>query len=137
MGRASELSIEFIAAFNRKDGDAMWAILHPEVYYQVGGGTSFSGIPAVQAYYANPLDSDVHAENVSIIDSGDVVFAENRITGSLPDGRSYSLEQAVRHRWDDGLLVEYRNYNDPPSVQGEPVTLEQFMAFMSGSSGLE
>lgn len=134
MGRASELSSAFIAAFNRKDGDAMWELLHPEVRYQVSGGASFSGISSVQAYYLNALARDIQAENRSIIDSCDVVFAENRLTGTLPDGRSYSMEQCVRHRWDDGLLVEYRNYNDPPSVEGDPVTLEQFMALITGAS---
>ena len=134
MGQGADLSRAFIAAFNRRDSDEMWAMLDPEVRYQVGGATSFSGIPAVQTYYSTSLASDAEAETVSIIDSGDVVFVENRVTGTLPDGRSYSIEQAVRHRWKDGLLVEYRNYNDPPSVEGEPVTLEHFMATVTGAS---
>ena len=139
MEQAAELSRAFIAAFNRRDGDAMWALLHPNVHYQVGAGqaTSFSGIPAVQTYYTNSLASDARAETVSITVSGDIVFAENRITGTLPDGRSYSIEQAVRHCWQDGLLIEYRNYNDPPLVEGEPVTLEQFMTIMTGASKTE
>jgi len=134
MDHAAELSRAFIAAFNRRDRDAMWALLDPDVHYQVGGATSFSGIPAVQTYYTKSLASDAQAETVSIVGTADVIFVENRIIGTLPDGRSYSIEQAVRHRWKDGLLTEYRNYNDPPAVEGEPVTLEEFMAIMTGAS---
>ena len=68
---------------------------------------------------------------MSAVEQGDIVFAENRYSGSLPDGRPYTLEQSVRHRWRNGLLTEYRNYNDPPVIDGKAVTLEDFFELMS------
>ena len=129
-----ELSTRYIEAFNQRDGETMWSMLDDNVVYIVGGSPPFSGPEAVKAYYVPMFEGDIVADTLSGIEQGDTVFAENRISGTLADGSAYFVEQAVRHRWRDGLLVEYRNYNDAPVVDGEPVTFDEFLALISGQT---
>jgi len=132
MTECGDLSRAYVKAFNDRDANKMRALLHSDVTYRVGGAPLFTGIAAVEGYYKAPLATDMRATTIRSIEQGDTVFIENQLTGTLPDGRTYIIEQAVLHRWKDGLLLEYRNYNDPPIIDGVAVTFEEFIALLSG-----
>jgi len=126
------MSTRYIEAFNQRNGEAMWSMLDEDVVYIVGGNPPFSGPEAVKAFYVPAFEGDIVADTLSGIEQGGTVFVENRLSGTIPDGRAYFVEQAVRHQWRDGLLVEYRNYNDAPVVDGEPVTFLEFHKLLRG-----
>ncbi len=133
MGPA-ELTANYVDAFNRRDAETMWSMLGDDVTYVVGGAGPFTGPEAVKSFYAPLLDSDLSAQTISSVEQGDTAFIENRLSGSLPNGVGFYFEQVVRQRWVNGLLKEYRNYNDQPFVDGERVSFEEFLDLMAEPS---
>ena len=123
----TQLTARYVDAFNKRDPEGMWAMVHPEVVYTIGGAQPTVGLQAVKDYYLPLLDSDIQAETWRSQEEGDTVFIETRLAGSTADGRQFTIEGAVRQQWSGGLLVDYRSYVDPPVVDGSPTTFGEFL----------
>ncbi len=127
-----ELATRYVDAFNRRDREGMWAMVHPEVVYTIGGAEPTVGLQAVKDYYLPLMETDIQTETWRSQGAGKTAFIEVRLTGTLSGGRRFVLEGAVRQEWSEDLLVDYRSYADPPVVDGRPTTFAQFLE-MTGS----
>lgn len=130
----TELTARYVAAFNKRDPESMWAMVHPEVRYTIAGAQPTVGLQAVKDYYLPLLKTDVQAETWRSQEEGDTAFIETRLTGTTSDGRRFAIEGAVRQQWSEGLLVDYRSYADPPVVDGKPTTFAEFLEMMGADS---
>lgn len=103
-------SRSLIAAYNRRDAAAIGTLLHPDISYVRPGprrATNTDGI--VRLYRADWNRNDASVTVRTAMSEGDRVALEIEV--AFPDGRI--LQGAAFHRWDGGLLAEYRAYLDP------------------------
>lgn len=122
-----ELASDYIEAFNRRDADAMEAMLHPSIRYVAAGETVAEGHQQVRDFYRPFFNTDVVATMRHGAIGDDLAFFEIELVGTLPDGASYRLVGAVRQQWADQRMVDYRSYPDPPIIGKQAVTIDQFV----------
>lgn len=109
MREPSKLSRDFLAAFNRRDGETMQAMLAPEVVYIRPGPTRIEGVEAIMDRYRRDWDRyDNHNIVRDVVADGDTAAME--ITMKFPDGAE--AEAVVVSRWVGELMVSYRLYLD-------------------------
>ncbi len=106
----AELSRAFLDAYNRRDGEAMRAMLADDFTYIRPGPVTLDGADRVIARYGKDWEAVGATLRVRrLLEAGDDVVME--ITIDRPDG--VSIEAVVLHRWEEGRLVDYRLYRDP------------------------
>lgn len=105
----SDLSRAFLDAYNRRDSEAIRAMLAEQFSYVRPGPKPIDGIDNVLAQYQKDWDTVGATLSVRrVVASGSDVAME--ISIELPAGRV--VEAAVLHRWADDRMVEYRLYRD-------------------------
>jgi ketosteroid isomerase-like protein len=109
-----DLTARFMEAYNRRDHDALRALLAPELEYVRPGGGVLRTADEVMGQYECDWSvlaaSRVEVRELTELEDG--VIAEITVHVTTADG-SGSVEAALVHRWRDGLLVRYRLYADP------------------------
>lgn len=109
--RPVDHSRALVEAYNRRDGAAIAAMLHPAITYVRPGPRTVPDHDAiVRLYEADWERNDATLEIRSTLADGDRVLVELTIT--VP-GADHPMEGCAVHRWSDGLLLEYRAYLDP------------------------
>lgn len=108
---SADLSRAFISAYNRRDADAMRALLHPEIeYIRPGGRTRESAAHVIAAYEKEWRLNDVKVAVRRVVEQADAVAIEITVTDA---SGAPLFAGGVFHDWRDGLLVRYRAYFDP------------------------
>ena len=101
----------FVEAYNRRDVDAIRALLDPDVTYVRPGPKPLEGVNAIMAQYDEDWRMyDATIEVRRVLEDDDTVAVELTLTSG--DGQ-IALEAIVIHRWADERMVEYRLYLDP------------------------
>ncbi len=109
--RPIDHSRALVDAYNRRDAEAIRAMLHPDITYVRPGPWPVPDHDAiVRLYQADWARNGARLEIRSTMEDGDRVLVELTIT--VP-GADRPMEGCAVHRWDDGLLSEYRAYLDP------------------------
>lgn len=122
-----ELASGYIDAFNRRDADAMEAMLHPGIRYVAAGETVAEGHQQVRDFYRPFFNTDVTATMRHGAIGDGIAFFEIELVGTLPDGATYRLVSAVRQQWVEQAMVDYRSYPDPPIIGEQAVNLDEFL----------
>lgn len=91
------------------------------------GQTVAEGHQEVRDFYRPFFNTDVAAMMRHGAIGDDVAFFEIELLGELPDGATYRLVSAVRQRWADQQMVDYRSYPDPPMIGDQAVTIDEFL----------
>ena len=123
---AAGLAAQYIDAFNRRDWATMNSMLSDDIRYVTSGDVVASGSAEVEQYYAPFFSTDVEATVSKIAATEHLAFFEVVLKGTLADGTAYELVSAVRQEWSGGHLYSYRAYPDPPMVQGDRVSIDEF-----------
>ena len=122
----ADLATRYIDAFNRRDWPTMNSMLSDDIRYITSGDLVASGRAEVEQYYAPFFNTDVEATVTYLAAAEHFVFFEVALTGSLADGTTYALVSAVRQEWSGDQLCAYRAYPDPPVIDGERVSFDEF-----------
>jgi ketosteroid isomerase-like protein len=122
----ADLATRYIDAFNRRDWPTMYSMLSDDIRYVTSGDLVASGRAEVEQYYAPFFNTDVEATVTQLAAAEQFVFFEVALTGSLADGTTYALVSAVRQEWLGDQLYAYRAYPDPPVIDGERVSFDEF-----------
>ena len=105
-----ERSLALIDAYNRRDADAIAAVLHPDIEYVRPGPRLAAGPDSIIRLYRSDWErNDATIAVHSSMSDGDRVTVEIEVTSAS----GATFQGAAFHRWDDGLLVGYRAYLDP------------------------
>jgi hypothetical protein len=123
---AAGLAAKYIDAFNRRDWATMDSMLSDDIQYVTSGDVVASGRAEVHQYYAPFFNTKVEATVSKIATTEHLAFFEVVLEGTLADGTAYQLVSAVRQEWSGGRLHSYRAYPDPPRVNGERVSIDEF-----------
>ncbi|HET7572655.1 MAG TPA: nuclear transport factor 2 family protein [Gaiellaceae bacterium] len=117
---AAELTFRLVDAYNRRDRDAMHALLAEGIDYRRPGEPPLRAPDDVIARYERDWASypDSRVEVRGLVESGEDVMAEITMHRAL-EGRPSTREAAVAHRWHGGRLVRYRQYTDAPAFRGD------------------
>lgn len=108
--RSVDRSLALIDAYNRRDGEAIRAMLHPDIVYVRPGPRQARSTDSIVRLYQSDWDrNDATIAVRSTMSEGDRVAVEIEVT--FPSGTV--LQGAAVHRWDGDLLAEYRAYLDP------------------------
>lgn len=109
--RPADRSRALVDAYNRRDAEAIRAMLHPAITYVRPGPRAVPDHDAIVRLYEADWDrNDATLEIRSTMEDADRVLVELTIT--VP-GADQPIEGCAVHRWADGLLAEYRAYLDP------------------------
>jgi len=127
-----ELASAYIDAFNRRDADAMGAMLHADIRYVAAGETVAEGQQQVREFYRPFFNTDVVATMRHGAIGDNLVFFEIELVGTLHDGATYRLVSAVRQEWVDQRMIDYRSYPDLPVIAEQAVCLEEFLSRAAG-----
>lgn len=109
-----ELSRTFIDAYNRRDADAIRALVADDVSYVRPGQKLLTSPDEVVGIYQKEW-GNVSRSRVDVRDAwhvDDAVCAEITVTVEI-DGAELQVEGGVFHGWKGGKLVRYRLYLDP------------------------
>jgi hypothetical protein len=123
---AAGLAAKYIDAFNRRDWATMDSMLSDDIQYVTSGEVVASGKAEVEQYYAPFFNTNVEATVSKIAATEHLAFFEVVLEGAFADGTAYELVSAVRQEWSGGRLHSYRAYPDPPRVDGERVSIDEF-----------
>ena len=104
----------------------MNSMLSDEIRYVASGDLVAAGRAEVEEYYAPFFNTDVEATVRRLATAEHFVFFEVTLTGSLADGTTYELVSAVRQEWSGDRLCAYRAYPDPPVIDGERISIDEF-----------
>ena len=109
-----EHSQAFIDAYNRRDADALRALLAPELEYVRPGPVTLTTPDEVMTQYEMDWTrfERSRVDIRSFVEVDDTVAAEVTISASA-GGREVVVEAVVVHQWRNGRLVRYRAYFDP------------------------
>ncbi|NVM24024.1 MAG: nuclear transport factor 2 family protein [Desulfobacterales bacterium] len=104
----------FIDAYNRRDADALRALLAPDLEYVRPGPVTLTTTDEVMAQYEMDWSrfERSRVDIRSFVEADDTVAAEVTISAS-ERGREAVVEAVVIHQWRNGRLIRYRAYFDP------------------------
>lgn len=105
-----QLSLRFLEAYNRRNAEALRALIDPEVHYVRMGGRVADGVDDVVAAYVASWDAGFVFELDRSTEEGDAVVIE--ITGRRQRPPHEVIKACDYHRWRDGRMIEYRAYVD-------------------------
>jgi ketosteroid isomerase-like protein len=106
------------AAFSAGDAETLSAMMSADCAHIVPGSSQLSGahkgVPNVLALYGKLAELSAGTIKVElqdvVSDGGDRVIAIHRSTGTRPDGRSLSMQEALLFTISDGKVVEIQDF---------------------------
>ena len=116
---------EWIAAFNRRDGDALVELAHPAVDYRPylavisGGAGSYRGHRGLRRYLRDLADawSEYETQIHSLRPLGEHVLMDGRIRATgRSSGLEVDLEMSWLHSFQDGKYARLRTFFDPAAA---------------------
>ncbi len=131
-----ERVIDLYKAYSARDAEAIAALLHDDVVWVAPPGNATqvalglgkaedAGTPNgsnnlnkadivhfMSALFSRLFVADVRNEFKAIHHDGDTVIAEHRLSATLAHGRHYSNDYCFVFKFDEGQIVEVREYMD-------------------------
>ncbi len=106
------------AAFSAGDAEALSAMMSPDCVHIVPGSSPLSGphkgVNNVLGLYGQLAERTAGSIKVDlqdvVSDGGDRVIAIHRSTGTRPDGRSLSMQEALLFTISDGKVAEIQDF---------------------------
>jgi ketosteroid isomerase-like protein len=106
------------AAFSAGDAATLSVLMSPDVVHIVAGSSPLSGphkgIEAVLTMYGQLAELSAGTIKVDlqdvVSDGGNRVIAIHRSSGTRPDGRSLSMQEALLFTISDGKVVEIQDF---------------------------
>jgi hypothetical protein len=106
------LSRTLVAAFNAQDADAIERMVAPRTDYLRAGAAALATPGEVRAQYLRDFETMPGARaavtRVVATTATDIAFEVAVTVGGT------TVEGAVHHRWEGGLLTRYRSWMSPP-----------------------
>lgn len=116
----AELAQRFVDAVNRHDPDAILEMMHPEVSFKSSRDVEpMIGLDGVTMYIEAVFESELQYEVKNRFVDGSSVITELNIFERRPDGLATVRNALVRQTFEDGLIVEQRNYADAPRIRDD------------------